>query len=361
METFDRLGFAGEAGDGEIMIGERALESGATAAATFAPGLAIAVLVDEHVLSLHHERIAQAWVAAGVDPIVVELPRGEAAKSFAVVEATCRRLVNAGVERGDLLVGIGGGAATDTAGFIAAILLRGVSFVSFPTSLLGMVDASIGGKTAIDLPEGKNLVGAFHQPRLVTCDLAFLATLSDRERRAGLAEIVKIAWISDPELLHRLESDPPENATSSSWREIVRRAIELKLAIVARDEREKGERMLLNFGHTWGHAIETEAKGALLHGEAIALGLVAAVSCSVEQRLCPHADLERLVALLTRLGLPVGRRDLDPAAVTARVRVDKKRASGRIRAVLTGGVGSASVAEHVSEEAVRRAVEFLRR
>ncbi len=361
MKSIDRLHWTLRDRPCEVFVGTGALDAAARGFAAIAAGRRVAVLADAHVLSLHGGALERAWESAGVEASTHALPRGEAAKSFSVVEDACRRLVGAGVERGDVLVGVGGGAATDAAGFVAAILLRGISAAYVPTSLLAMVDAAIGGKTAIDLPEGKNLVGAFHQPRLVGCDLDLLRTLPEREFRAGLAEIVKIAWIADAELFARLEAEPLRADAGDALRDVVRRAIELKMRVVARDERDEGARLVLNFGHTWGHAIETASRGALLHGEAVALGLVCAVKCSVESGRCPASDLDRLVALLTSLGLPTSRPDVDANAVVERAHVDKKRARGSIRAVLTQGVGSVSVADHVSDEVLRRSVDFLRR
>ncbi len=345
----------------DVWIGRGALEASAGAIAELSGGRAIAVLADEHVAALHGERIARACDGAGVRTLHVALPRGEAAKTMPVVESVCRRLAEHHVERNDLLVGVGGGAATDAAGFVAAVYLRGVPFVAIPTTLLGMVDAAIGGKTAVDLPEGKNLVGAYRQPRLVIADLDFLDSLPPRELRAGFAEMVKIAWIADADLFARLEEALPDPSRSPQLASLVARCVALKSEIVARDERESGERALLNFGHTWGHAIETESRGAVLHGEAVALGMVAATRHSVESGRCAAGDLDRMIRLLERAGLPTGRRALDSGAIAARMRVDKKRRDGKIRVVLTEGVGSASVADDVSEEAVRRAVEFLRR
>ena len=289
------------------------------------------------------------------------VPPGEAAKTMAVIEDTCRRILADGFERGDRVLGLGGGAATDVAGFVAAILLRGVSFGTLSTTLLGQVDASVGGKTGVNLPEGKNLVGAFHQPTVVACDPAFLETLPAREFRAGLAEVVKTAWIGDPGLFAALEDDPPGEWSHPGLSDVVKRCVEIKADIVARDEREGGLRACLNFGHTLGHALETESGGRLLHGEAVALGLVAAVHLSVGTGRCDAALLDRLVALLERLGLPTREDAIDPEAAIARTRADKKRAGGRDSWQLTRGLGLVSVARDLPEGASCAALEFLRR
>ncbi|MFN8179417.1 MAG: 3-dehydroquinate synthase [bacterium] len=344
----------------DVLVGDGAADR--TAAAAAGSSRRVALLADRMVARLHGPRVASLVARAGAVIETIELPEGEAAKSLAVVEATCRRLVAGGIERGDAILALGGGATTDAAGFVAAVYLRGVRSFLLPTTLLAQVDAAIGGKTAVDLPEGKNLVGAFHQPALVGCDPRFLATLPERDFRAGLAEIVKAAWIGDLELLAMLELDPPLTAVHPALVEVVRRAILVKAAIVARDEREtSGERAALNFGHTLGHAIETESAGRWLHGEAVALGLVAAVHLSAQAGWCGEDVLGRMVSLLTRLGLPVRDPALDPDAVIRRTAVDKKRSGGRDRYQLTKGPGSVSVSLDLPEGASRAAVEFLRR
>ena len=343
----------------EILVGSDALAEAARQLRSLAAERPVAILADEHVWALHRERIERSFEAEGVRFFMLALPRGESAKSFDVIETLCRGLAEKEIERGDVIVGLGGGAATDAAGFIAAVFLRGVAYAAIPTSLLAQVDAAVGGKTGINLPEGKNLVGAFHSPKLVACDSAFLGTLPERELTAGLAEMVKIAWICDPPMLEMLENHSMEDPDALS--PLVFRCIERKVEIVARDEREQGVRILLNFGHTWGHAIETEAKGALLHGEAVALGMVCAVFHSVRTNRCAPEDLDRLLRILEKLGLPTHRRELDPHSVAARTRIDKKRLGGVGRAVLTEGIGSVSVASNLSEDEMRGALEFLRR
>jgi 3-dehydroquinate synthase len=353
-----------------VELGERGYEvlSGPGAAAELAGRVAelagdgaVGILVDERVAPLHAPTVFAQLREHGVEALTFPLPEGERAKTLTTVENVCRRLVESGFERRDLLIGLGGGAATDVTGFVAAVFLRGVRFVSLPTSLLAQVDAAIGGKTGVNLPEGKNLVGSFHQPQLVACEPAFLATLAEREFRCGLAEVVKTAWIGDAELFELLEADPPVRAEHAALPEVVRRCVAVKGDIVARDERETGVRARLNFGHTLGHAIETESGGRLLHGEAVALGMVAAVHASVETGRCEASLLGRLLSLLTRLGLPVSERRLDPEAIIARTRRDKKRVGGEDRYQLTEGLGSVSVAADLPEEAARAAVEFLRR
>lgn len=345
----------------DVHIGAGSSELLARRAAGEAAGGRVVVLADERVAALHGARLVASFAAAGARAEVHPLPEGERAKTIAVVERTCRALVEEGFERSDVIVGFGGGAATDVAGFVAAVLLRGVRWFALPTSLLGQVDAAIGGKTGVNLPEGKNLVGVFHQPRGVACDPDFLSTLAPREFRAGLAEVVKTAWIGDPALFEEIERDPPRTPEHAALPATIRRTVAVKADVVARDEREAGARACLNFGHTLGHAIETEAKGRWLHGEAVALGLVAALHLSVETGWCGRELLARLIRVLESLGLPVRDPELDPGAVVARTLVDKKRAGGAAAYQLTRGLGLVSVARDLPEKAPRAAVEFLRR
>ncbi len=344
----------------DVVVGPGALDELCTrVAGTGARRLA--VVADTRVAELHGAAMIESFreVTPAID--LVALPAGEEAKSLATVESTCRRILAGGFERADVVVGFGGGAATDVAGFVAAILLRGVRWASIPTTLLGQVDAAVGGKTGVNVPEGKNLVGAFHQPVAVACEPAFLESLPDREFRAGLAEVVKTAWIGDPDLFESMENDPPIPWSHPQVAESIRRCVSVKADVVSRDEREGGLRASLNFGHTIGHAIETESSGKYLHGEAVSLGLVAAVHLSVATDRCESGLLDRLIALLDRLGLPTRDPDLDAAAVVARTRADKKRKDGGDRYQLTQGLGFVSVARDLPEGAPLAAVEFLRR
>jgi 3-dehydroquinate synthase len=266
-----------------------------------------------------------------------------------------------GASRDATVVALGGGVVGDLAGFAAACWMRGVRFVQLPTTLLAMVDSSVGGKTAVDLPQGKNLVGAFHQPAAVLADTATLDTLPDRELSAGLAEVVKygaiadadfFAWLEDnAEALMARNPDALAHAIATSCRH--------KAGIVARDETEQGERMLLNFGHTFGHAIETEqGYGGLLHGEAIAVGMVLAARLSADMGRAPWSDTARLAALLERFDLPVA---LPPGlpgeALLGRMKLDKKAVSGRIRLILWSGLGQAEVVPDVPESEILPVLE----
>lgn len=345
----------------DVRVGEGATDAVAAACVEAAPGRRVAILADRNVRDLHASALEACFTSRGIAVTEFTLPPGERAKTLATVEDAARRLVEAEFERGDVVVGLGGGAATDVAGFVAAVTLRGMRWAAFPTTLLGQVDASVGGKTGVNLPEGKNLVGAFHQPVAVACDPGPLGTLPAREYRAGLAEVVKTAWIGDPELLEMLESDPPLEADHPRVAEVVRRCVVVKARVVSEDEREGGRRACLNFGHTIGHAIEAEQPGRLLHGEAVSLGLVAALHLSVRTGRCDPDLLDRLIHLLERLGLPVRDRELRTDRVLEGTRRDKKRAEGRDRYQLTTGIGFVSVADDLPDGAPRAAIEFLRR
>jgi 3-dehydroquinate synthase len=317
----------------------------------------VAVLVDQSV-GERSPRVAPvvAALAARIPNVKrYDLPAGEASKTLTQIERTTQWLAESGFDRKSAVVGIGGGAATDHAGFAAAVYLRGVRFALVPTTLLAMVDASVGGKTAVDLPAGKNLVGAFHQPSTVVADLGFLGTLPAREIRAGLAEVVKCGFIADAALLTLLETLPAEAAASAALppatsAELVARAVRVKAEVVAEDETESGRRAILNFGHTVGHALEAASGYDLLHGEAVALGMIAALSLGEARGLGTPALTARAKALLVRLGLPV---DLDrrlSAEVLARVTVDKKRSGGAIKFVFVTAAGETKLVDVSPDE-----------
>ncbi len=305
-----------------------------------------AVLIDETVAQVSPRAglVVEALRARLPELHELRLPAGEACKTLGEVDRTAGWLASRGLDRSGLIVGVGGGAATDHVGFVAAVYLRGVRFALFPTTLLAMVDASVGGKTAVDLAAGKNLVGAFHQPISVVADLAFLQTLPTRQRAAGLAEVVKCGLIGDPTILDLLERHAPGAAGSplsdDVTADLVVRAVRVKAAIVGDDERESGRRALLNFGHTLGHALEAESGYALLHGEAVSLGMVAALSLGAAQGLTPPGLVQRATALLVRLGLPVDLAGRITPAVLARVGVDKKRRGRALRFVFCSAAGS---------------------
>jgi 3-dehydroquinate synthase len=286
------------------------------------------------------------------------IPAGEQEKSLARFGELMQAMAAAGANRDVTVLALGGGVVGDLAGFAAACWMRGVRFVQLPTTLLAMVDSSVGGKTAVDLSQGKNLVGAFHQPAAVLADIGTLATLPVRELRAGLAEVAKAAAIADPGFFDWLDANAERllAGDEAMLEHAIAASVAFKAGVVERDEHERGERMLLNFGHTFGHAIETEqGYGGLLHGEAVAVGMVLAANLSTALGLAPAADGARLRALLVRLGLPVALpAGLDANALLQRMRLDKKALSGALRLVLWRGIGRAEVVAEVPEPDLRR-------
>lgn len=314
----------------------------------------VAIVADERVLALHP--------LAMPDAVVIAVPSGEASKSLREAERLWTALLEAGFGRSDTLVAYGGGVAGDLAGFVAATLHRGMPFVQVPTTLLSQVDSSVGGKVAIDHPLGKNLVGAFHQPRLVVADVAALATLPVRERWSGLAEIAKAALLGDLDLLALLERHLEDIAGNEPVPTIdaIARAIRVKAQIVAQDERESGLRRVLNLGHTVGHALEVVCGyGVLTHGEAVLLGMRAAVRISHEHAGLPAGDADRALTLLARFPVP----DLGPIdrdAVLAAAFRDKKREGARVHYVVLESLGNAATLpadEALLREAVHAALE----
>jgi 3-dehydroquinate synthase len=346
----------------DVRIGAFTPEAVAEAlAAALEPATGVAVLVDAD-LGARSPRVQPllAALAARLPGVARhDLPAGEASKNLAEIERTTEWLARAGYDRRCAVVGLGGGATTDHAGFAAAVYLRGVRFALCPTTLLAMVDAAVGGKTGVDLPAGKNLVGAFHQPRAVVADLGFLETLPARERVAGLAEVVKCGFIADPRLLEILETidlggdGGGARLPLDTYAELVARAVRVKAEVVAEDEKEGGRRAILNFGHTVGHAIEAASGYGMLHGEAVSLGMVAALSLGAARGLTPPALVARARALLERLGLPTDVERHARPEVLARLTVDKKRRGGAIRFVFCPAPGETQLVDVSPDEIAR--------
>src|SRR6202790_222744 len=280
----------------------------------------------------------------------------ETKKNMRTVELICRKLTRAGADRKSLIVAVGGGVVGDVAGFVAASYLRGVALVQIPTTLVAQVDSSIGGKTGVNLPEGKNLVGAFYPPKLVLVDPRALATLPAREFRGGLAEVIKYGVIADPLLFAFLESSMERilRRDPSALLHIIRRSIEIKARVVSSDEKESGRREILNFGHTFGHALEsTTGYKRFQHGEAIAWGMMCAALLGHETVGTPPDEVSRLVALIRQIGpLPAWPTGISPQKLLAAMRSDKKARSGKLRFVLSAKVGSASTYDSASEKTV---------
>ena len=305
----------------------------------------VAVLVDSRLgqLSPRVPPLVEALAARLPRVRRLDLPAGESSKTLAAIEHTCDWLADNGYDRGAALVGIGGGATSDHTGFAAAIYLRGIAYATCPTTLLAMVDASVGGKTGVDIAAGKNLVGAFHQPRAVMADPGFLDSLPARELAAGMAEVVKAGLIADAALLDTLEAQAGTIMPAAALAGIIEAAVRVKVDVVVADERESGRRAILNFGHTVGHAIEAASGFQLLHGEAVSLGMIAALALGVARGVTEPGLLARMTALLACLGLPVDVKHRLAADVLDRMEVDKKRVSDAVRFVLVPRAGQAII------------------
>ncbi len=346
----------------EVIVGYGLLDEAAGLIAPFLRRPTAAIVMDEVVQALHGPRLIGALEAAGIEANAIVIDPGEAAKSFTGLAELCDRLLALGLERGDLIIAFGGGVVGDLAGFAAAICLRGVDFVQIPTTLLAQVDSSVGGKTAIDTPRGKNLVGAFHQPRLVLADLAVLDTLPPRELRCGYAEVLKYGLLGDAAFFAwlELEGEGVLAREPEALAHAVVRSVEMKAAIVARDEREAGERALLNLGHTFGHALEADCGfgDALKHGEAVAVGCALAFHFSARLGLCAPAEAERVERAVAVAGLPARLADLAGPGFAAdalieRMGQDKKARDGGLTLVLARGIGEAFVAHDVERHGLR--------
>jgi 3-dehydroquinate synthase len=345
----------------DIFIGRGLLASLGQRIATLRPGAKVAIVSDETV-ARHHLAAAQASLAAaGIEATAVTVPPGESSKSFPVLETVCEALIAARIERADLVVALGGGVIGDLAGFAAAVVRRGLDFVQVPTTLLAQVDSSVGGKTAIDSRQGKNLIGAFHQPVLVVADSALLDTLSAREFRAGYAEVAKYGLLGDAAFFAWLEANWREVFSGGPAREhAIAVSCRMKAAIVGRDERETGERALLNLGHTFGHALEAGAgfSDRLLHGEAISLGMVLAFAFSARRGLISAAEAERAERHLAAVGLPTRVSEV-PGGVPGVDRLmeliaqDKKVKRGKLTFILVRGIGASFIAPDVDATEVR--------
>ena len=321
------------------------------------------LLVTNAVVEAHYGATAlQSLSQAGLDASTLVIEAGEDQKTPATVGLIHDAAFGRRLERGSLIVALGGGVVGDMAGFAAATWLRGIAVVQVPTTLLAMVDAAIGGKTGVNHPGGKNLIGAFHQPRLVLIDPSSLATLPEREFRAGMAEVIKYGVIGDPELLADLEACRAQLASLTSLpaellQRILVRSAAAKAKVVAADEHEGGLRAILNYGHTLGHVVETLCGyGTYLHGEAVGLGMLAAGEISLAMGLWSASDQARQRAVIAAAGLPLAWPALDPDAVLACLQGDKKVREGQVRFVLPTGIGRVEIRSDVSEATIRSAL-----
>ncbi len=344
-----------------VLVGEGLLGSLGEQVSGFGFGARCAVVTDSNVGPLYGETVLAALRGAGFSPTLITVPAGESSKSMATAEKVCDEMIAAGLDRKSWVVALGGGVVGDLAGFVAAIYYRGLPFVQIPTTVIAQVDSAVGGKTGVNAAHGKNLIGAFHQPRLVLADVATLRSLPPREFNEGFAEIIKHGAIRDRSLLDAIVT-PNLQFQPGPLAEIVRRNVAIKAAIVAADEHETtGERALLNFGHTVGHGIENAAGyGRFLHGEAISLGLVAACRLSMAKAGLSPEDNQLILDRLTHFGLPL---TLDGEIPTDRVmaalQTDKKFAAGEVRFVLCPRLGEAFVSREITLEEIRDAVDAL--
>lgn len=343
----------------DVIVGRGVLGELGARLAPMARGRTV-VITDEIVAGLHGPTAMASLEAAGLRARLLSVPPGEASKSFAELERVVDRMLAYGLDRGDVVVALGGGVVGDLAGLAAALFMRGIDFVQVPTTLLAQVDSSVGGKTAIDTPRGKNLVGAFHQPRLVLADIDVLATLPERQRRSGWAEVLKHGLICDAAFFDWLAGEGAAGATgdADALERAVIRSVEIKSAIVGEDEKEAGRRALLNLGHTFGHAIEAALgfdETVLTHGEAVALGCALAFRYSAVQGLCPAEDAARAEAVIAAAGLPTRLAQagaFDAAGLVKAMAGDKKAEGGRLTLILAHGIGQAFVQKDADAEAV---------
>jgi 3-dehydroquinate synthase len=345
----------------DVLIGSGLINRAGGLIASRFPAARFAIVTDANV-AMHHLAPLEASLTVRSLGAVVLTP-GEKTKSFSELASLCEKLLELGVERGDVIVALGGGVIGDLAGFAASVLRRGVRFVQIPTSLLAQVDSSVGGKTGINTPQGKNLIGAFHQPALVLADTDALSTLPVRQLRAGYAEVVKYGLLGDAVFFDHLDANWQElfGNHTVALAAAIETSVRAKAAIVARDETETGDRMLLNLGHTFGHALEAWAgfSDRLLHGEAVAIGMAQAFRYSEQAGLCPPGTAARVARHLSAVGLPTRIRDIpgpDGPDVETLLRLmgqDKKVQRGKLTFILVRGIGDAFVARDVPADDMR--------
>lgn len=350
----------------DILIGPGLIAAAGLEIASRLKGRKIAVITDEHVAPLYLDGFMCALKTEGIDAVSLVLPAGEKTKSFEHLISVCDSVLAARIERNDAVVALGGGVIGDLTGFAAGIARRGSRFIQVPTSLLAQVDSSVGGKTGINSPHGKNLIGVFHQPDLVLADTDVLDTLSPREFRAGYAEVAKYGLIDKPDFFAWLEKNWRDIFAGGEARiEAIATSCQAKADVVAADERENGQRALLNLGHTFGHALEAATQydsARLVHGEGVSIGMVLAHQFSARMNLASPDDAKRVVAHLGEVGLPTSMNQIPgglPPAETLMdaIAQDKKVKGGRLTFILTRGIGQSFVADDVPQSEV---IAFLK-
>ena len=354
------------AGIGRILIGKQLLLRTGKKCQAFALSGQCALISDSNVGPLFADEVKKSLIGAGIRPTLITIPAGETSKTLNQVGAICDQMIAAGFDRQSFVVGLGGGMIGDISGFVAAIYHRGIPHVQISTTLLAMVDSSIGGKTGVDTRAGKNLIGAFHQPSLVIDDLDVLKTLPHRQFNQGFAEIIKHAVIADPKMFRMLNvaraSGLRRASETHALQSLIKRNIQIKSRIVAKDERDRmGQRAFLNFGHTVGHAIERAGNyRKFLHGEAVSLGIVAACAISVKRAGLRPDENAAIIDLLDRFGLPTRLPPKFPRKkILDSVKFDKKFEGGKVRFVVTPRIGAAYVADNVMLDDICEAVQAL--
>ena len=336
----------------DILVGENLLENAADYIKPVLNSNNVFIITDENVEATPHvETLKRSLDKEGIKSETITLKAGEATKGFDGLEGLIDKLLEHKPDRRTCLIALGGGVVGDITGFAASILLRGVDFIQIPTTLLSMVDSSVGGKTGINTKQGKNLVGSFHQPKLVIADISLLSTLPEREKLSGYAEVVKYGLIDDAEFFAELEKGNADDL-------MVVKSCVSKARIVAEDEKESGKRALLNLGHTFGHAFEAEMgyDGRLLHGEAVAVGMVLAFKFSAKLGLCDEKDAKKVEEHLKKVGLPTDPKDIDGNFVSEKLldhmRQDKKVRDGKLVFILAKGIGKSFIKEDVNADDV---------
>jgi 3-dehydroquinate synthase len=338
------------------LVGHGSMANAGELARKVMSGNRCAIIADETSARLFGDRVCESFSSENFSPRLIRIPSGEKSKSLVQVETICDEMIAAGLDRSSFVIGLGGGVIGDISGFVAAIFQRGVPHIQIPTTLLAMVDSSIGGKTGVNLDAGKNLIGTIHHPALIIADVEALESLPPRELRQGYAEIIKHAIIRDAEMFRKLQREKVDG-----WVALIRRNIAIKARIVSADDREiSGERAVLNFGHTVGHAIERATDFKIPHGDCISLGMVAACGISVKRAGLSSKERDDVVSLLKQFELPTQLpTEVDREKIAAAVAHDKKFLGGKIRFVVTPRIGEAHVSNDVTMEEIREAIAAL--
>ncbi len=321
------------------------------------------MITDNQVVSLYGEEVSTRFRNMGLEVTVIAIPAGEASKTMDTALSVMKEMLSLGADRSSVIIALGGGVVGDLAGFVASVYMRGIPYIQIPTTLMAQVDSSIGGKTAVDLPEGKNLVGTFNQPQAIYIDLKFLETLSDKEMKNGLAEIIKAGIIEDISLFNMLETQTEaiKSRDQTVLTSLVEKACRVKKGIVELDEREKGLRRILNFGHTLGHALEAESGYGMSHGEAVSIGMVAAARIAEKIYDLPTADRERIEALIAAIGHPTTiPASMSTDGILGRLKMDKKKVGDTVHFVLIKKIGFPFVNGGIADNTLRGIIEELR-